>query len=217
MLRTLEEKIDPRHTAVIVVDVQNHFCHPEGENAKRGSNVKPLTDTVPRIAELVDAARDAGAMVVWVQLIHSEDSTSEARLEQWVRKGSMRDIEDLHCRAGTWNAGFYMIGPQPGEQIVVKHRYSAFIGTNLDLILRSRGIRTIVMTGFSSNVCVESTARDGFMLNYYVVFTSDCTATANPERHQSTLENMDDLFGEVRTGSEITDVWARMRAAVPAD
>src|SRR5688572_3624947 len=112
MLYTLEEKIDPKHTAVIVIDVQNHFCHPEGALAQRGADVSPLVEAVPRIAELIEAAREAGTLVIFVQLLHTEQNTSEARWEHWMRRGSVMGPDDLHCRPGTWNADFYIVSPR---------------------------------------------------------------------------------------------------------
>jgi ureidoacrylate peracid hydrolase len=216
MLRTLEEKIDPQHTAVIVIDVQNHFCHPEGGLAKRGTDISPILETVPRIAELIDAARAAGTLVVFVQLLHNEQNTSEARWEHWMRRGSVMGSEDLHCRPGTWGADFYVVSPREGEPVVVKHRYGGFIGTDLDMVLKSNGIQTIVITGFSSEACVESTARDGFMLDYYVVFVSDCTASARMDRHAVTLRNIEDNFGLVCASQDIRDIWAPVAVTVPS-
>jgi len=101
--------------------------------------------------------------------------------------------------------------------IVSKHRYGAFEGTDLDLVLRSRGIRTVIMTGVATNVCVETTARQAFLKDYYVVFASDCSATFSQAAHDATLHNIDQFFGEVVTSEQIMACWpaaaAQMRAA----
>ena len=101
--------------------------------------------------------------------------------------------------------------------IVTKHRYGAFEGTDLDLVLRSRGIRTVIMTGVATNVCVETTARQAFLKDYYVVFTSDCSAPFSQAAHDATLYNIDQFFGEVVTSEQIMACWpgveARMRVA----
>jgi ureidoacrylate peracid hydrolase len=105
----------------------------------------------------------------------------------------------------------------PDEVVVTKHRYGAFESTDLDLVLRSRGIRTVIMTGVATNVCVETTARQAFLKDYYVVFTSDCSATFSQAAHDATLHNIDQFFGEVATGEQVAACWpaaqARMRAA----
>jgi ureidoacrylate peracid hydrolase len=90
---------------------------------------------------------------------------------------------------------------------VTKHRYSAFYNTDLDSILRSNGIRTIVLTGVATNVCVETTAREGFVRDYYVVLVSDGTATYSAQDHEATLRNIDRFFGEVATIADIVSVW----------
>ena len=121
------------------------------------------------------------------------------------------------CEPDAWNGDFYEIGPQPDEVIVTKHRYGAFESTDLDLVLRSQGIRTVIMTGVATNVCVETTARQAFLRDYYVVFSSDCTATYRQPEHDATLRNIDQFFGEVVTSEQIMACWpaaeARLRAA----
>ena len=99
---------------------------------------------------------------------------------------------------------------------MTKHRYGAFESTDLDLVLRSQGIRTLIMTGVATNVCVETTARQAFLRDYYVVFTSDCTATYDQADHEATLRNIDAYFGEVVAAAQVQACWqsepARLRA-----
>lgn len=206
MLSTLVEKVEPKHTALIIVDVQNDFCHPDGAVAKSGQAVSDAQAMVPRLMELIEAARSGGTLVVFVQVTHNELNSSEV----W-REKQLRSEHIPNCVEGTWGAEFYMIVPIPREPIVTKHRYSAFAGTNLDLILRSNGIKTLVMTGVSTNVCVESTARDGFMHDYYIVFVSDCTAAYGIDRHLSTLANIESNFGIVVSDEELMSVWSKER------
>ena len=103
---------------------------------------------------------------------------------------------------------------QPGshEFVVTKHRYSGFVGTELDLVLRSNDIRTVVMTGEATNVCVESTARDAFMRDYRVAFVSDCTASTVQAAHDATLFTMDRHFGTVLSGEDVIGAWDASRA-----
>jgi ureidoacrylate peracid hydrolase len=97
--------------------------------------------------------------------------------------------------------------------VVTKHRYSAFVDTSLDLVLRSRGVRTIVVTGTATNVCVESTARHGHMLDYYVVLPADASATPDLPAHEATLHNVRKFFGTVVQADEVGAIW---RAATGA-
>jgi ureidoacrylate peracid hydrolase len=117
------------------------------------------------------------------------------------------------CVEGTWGCDFYGVAPQPGERVVVKHRYSAFHGTDLDLILRARGVRTVLLGGISTNVCVESTARQGYMLDYEIVFLADCCAAYSPEEHEAALRNITQHFGDVANEPEVVAAWAATTAA----
>ena len=112
------------------------------------------------------------------------------------------------CAEGSWGGDFYAgVRPAPGDPLVTKHRFNAFHNTDLDVILRAHGIRTIILTGVATNVCVESTARDGFMRDYYVVFTADGTATYAEDDHRATLRNIDRFFGQVADLAELRAIW----------
>ena len=157
---------------------------------------------VPTLRELIGSARRAGALVVFVRVSHDETTDSEVRLEH------RRERKAPVCVEGTWGVEWYAdLHPQPGDVVVTKHRFSAFINTPLDLILRSRGIKTIVLTGTATNVCVESTARDGHMLDYYVVLPEDGAATSDLPAHEATLHNIRRHFGDVVTAAEVRQVW----------
>jgi ureidoacrylate peracid hydrolase len=214
MLRTLDEKIDPKHAALIVVDVQNDFCHPDSPLARDGRDLSAAQAMVPRLVTLIDDARAAGVPVIFVQMVLTDATTSEVSREQRLRSRPHADPSDYICKEGSWGADFYLVSPLPGETIVKKHRYSAFVDTNLDLILRSMGIKTLIMTGVATNVCVESTARDGFMRDYYIVFAADCSACYWPERHDATLTNIEQTFGVVADADQLARVWSGVREAV---
>jgi ureidoacrylate peracid hydrolase len=110
---------------------------------------------------------------------------------------------------GTWGAEFYHgIRPGPGEIVITKHRYGGFTGTDLEIILGSLGAKTLVLTGVATNVCVESTAREGFMLDYDIVVVSDCCATVGRELHEGTLENIRLNFGRVASADEVVAAWS---------
>ena len=119
-------------------------------------------------------------------------------------------VEDgsLLCEEGTWGAEFYAgLQPQNGDIVITKHRYSAFLGTDLDMILRSRGIRSLLISGVGTNVCVESTLRDGYMRDYYIVLLEDCVGATNQALHQATLQNVTLHFGSVSNSKEVIKLW----------
>ena len=114
------------------------------------------------------------------------------------------------CRDGSWGAQFFDgIVPRSDEKVVVKHLYSAFINTDLSTILKAKGVESLLMTGVATNVCVESTARDGFMLDYYVTMVSDCMATSDAVLHEGTLENTRRHFGAVASARDIIQTWGQ--------
>ena len=173
-----------------------------------------------------DFVRYAGAGGDFNPLHHDEEYASPVVTEQKLRHGlpmekDGRPMKDAaYCLKGTWGAELYGIDARPGEEIIIKHRYSGFKGTNLDLILRSAGLQTVILTGVATNACVESTGRDVYMHDYYLVFVSDGAATTTAAAHQATLANIDQFFGQVATSDEIEAAWAaapaRLRAVAAA-
>jgi ureidoacrylate peracid hydrolase len=209
-MRTLPEVTIPAKTAVIVVDVQNDFCSPDGALGKAGQPTQAAMDMIPNLQRLLTAARAAKAPVIFIQTIHEDATDSEA----WV--GRMAGKSASICRKNTWGAEFTEVAPVPGEPVVIKHRYSAFINTRLDSILRTFKVENLIMTGVSTNVCVESTARQGYMLDYHIVFLSDCTAAYSQEEHDMALYNMKAHFGLVAKADDVIAVWKQTPALAPA-
>lgn len=193
----LRGPVSPEQTALLVIDVQNDFCHPKGTFGRAGLSLEATHQAVQRLKGFIDAVRSTGAAVIFVRTHHDHWTDSAVWDTRAVRN------EDPICATGTWGANFYEVEPAPGDLVVTKHRYSAFHSTNLDLVLRSRKIHHVLCTGFTTNVCVESTARDGFMLGYRTVLVSDCTAAPTPSEHESALYNVARYFGEVASSDEI--------------
>jgi ureidoacrylate peracid hydrolase len=204
VLQKFEDRIDPSHTAVLVVDIQNDFCSPEGYlGRKYGCDEAANEALAARNVSLTDTARDAGALIVWIQAIYDPIYLSAPML----MKARSRD-NDVRCVDGSWGAEFYKVAPKEGDLVVRKHRYSAFSGTALDNLLRRNGIRTTVVTGVSTNICVESTLREAFNLGYYVVIPRDCVAGNNAALHEATLQNVEFLIGDVTDSSNLIDHWS---------
>lgn len=204
----------PETTAIIVVDVQNDFCHPDGVSARKGNDVSAAVEMVPRLERFLADARAAGVTIVFIQTTHDLTVDSEV----WNTR--MGDVDtpayDPNCLTGTWGAEFYVVAPEDGEIVVNKHRYSAFAGTDLDMVLTTAGIETILLTGVATNVCVESTLRDGLFLEYNVALVPDCCATYWPELHESTIANVRGTFGAVLDSGELAEMWNRVAVAMPA-
>jgi ureidoacrylate peracid hydrolase len=219
-LGTLPEKVQGSRAALIVVDMQNDFCAPGGMMANEALDLSAVQKMAEELPAFIQAARDAGVLVIFVRNVYSSADNvylSDAWLEQAsrTRQGSYTRREV--CAAGSWEGDFYgNVRPQPGDPIITKHRYSAFHNTDLDTVLRANGIRSLILTGVATNVCVETTAREGFVRDYYIVLTKDGTATYSQADQEATLRNIDRFFGEVATMTEIEDIWKK-RSNNPPD
>jgi ureidoacrylate peracid hydrolase len=169
-----------------------------------------------RLPGLIEAARQAGALVVFVRNVYSSEDNlylSDSWLEQASRRRGRSYTEREVCAAGSWEGDFYGdLRPAENDPVITKHRFSAFHNTDLDTVLRSNGIRTIVMTGVASNVCVETTAREGFVRDYYVVFLEDGTAAYVREDHDAAVRVIDRYFGEVADVAEVEGLWRNQEA-----
>ena len=213
MLTTLGEKVDPSHTALIVVDVTNDFCAEGGYLHKERGNLEPVQAMVPRLLDFIENAREVNLPIIYIQPIYNTKGNyylSDVWLEQYLRTSKGAFTKYPVCEPNSWGADFYDgIKPLPGEIVLHKHRYSAFIDTDLDLILRSKGIRTLIMSGVASSGCVQTTAIDGFMMDYYIVFLSDCSATFDEELHIASLRQVDRLAGEVVNARDVVKCWER--------
>lgn len=213
LLTGLDEIVDPAHTAVVVIDMQNDFCADQGYiHATQGADMSGNKPLAARIGKLVEAARAAGAMVIWVKAIYDHELLPAPMLSKMLVKGEGR----VCCASDSWGADFYEIGPEGDEQVVEKRCYSAFHNTQMDDILRRRGIRSLVMTGVATNVCVESTLREAFFHGYYIVMPPDCVGSANVALHDATIKSVEFIFGEVPGSDEVMAVWAGKAGAAAA-
>ncbi len=206
MLATLEAQVDPKQTAVLVVDIQNDFCAAGGTFDRSGKDLTFMRSVVPKVGSFLREVRHSGAKVIWIKMSLADQWIGDPWRVNLVR----RDLLSI-CVPGTWGEDYYEIRPAPGDIEVAKYRYSAFVGTNLELILKRLGIKTLIMTGMATNVCVESTARDAFMRDFYVVFLEDCLAAGTREAHEASLRTLGDSFGFVTSSSEVVTIWSNLR------
>lgn len=214
-MNDLRDKLDPRRSAVIVIDVQNDFCSPDGYMHREGHPLGMVGGMIPNLQALLRGAALAGVPRIFFQANYATKFNwylSPVWLERARRSNPQGGHLDYAvCEEGAW--GFEIIDdvrPNGADDEIVlkKHRYSGFVGTELDLILRSRSIESVIVTGVATNVCVESTARDAFMRDYHVVMPSDCCATYSDAEQDATLANIRQYFGLVVASKEVLDVWS---------
>ena len=213
IFESLDETVAAGHTAVVVVDMQNDFCAEGGYIHKRtGADMSANHALAARINELVEAGRAAGAEIVWIQANYEPRFLSG----QALAKRAQRQISAVCCEGGSWGWSFFEVAPQVGEIVIEKHTFSGFHGTELDRLLRFRGIRTLVMTGVATDVCVDSTLRDGYFNGYYIVVPADCVGSHVRHLHDATLESVGAHFGSVTTQADLIACWkaAGLREAV---
>jgi ureidoacrylate peracid hydrolase len=197
------EELDPRRTALVIIDMQELFCAPGGAAEVPGSR-----DIVDPINALTAELRTLGVPVIWV--LHANSQT--AGRSDWelffnyivaddVRQ---RTLESLAPgRQQVWSG----LTVDPTDTTVIKNRYSALISgsSGLERLLRSLDVDTLLVAGTKTNVCCEATARDAMMLDFKVVMVSDCCAALSEDEHRSALENMIQQFGDVMTTPEILE------------
>ena len=212
LLSTLEQKAAPANAALLVIDVQNDFVADGGFFDKIGADVKTVQKSMPNLERLVGQSRQAGVPVIFVQAIYDPQYLSAPMRE----RNQRRTVEMPRCLTGSWGADFYSVRPAPGEPVVIKHRYSAIINTELDTLLKSRGIRSLLLAGVATDTCVESTGRDAYFIDYYVTIVSDCCGAASESDHLGALKRFDRDYGAVVTSDDLVATWSRLGLFQPA-
>ncbi len=213
ILDNFADRLNPAHTALIIIDMQKDFCCDGFATSKAGRPLSAAKAIIPTLTDLLRSARATGVLVVHVGFETYPDHLSDSG--PWLTQRRRATFaSDKIAMTGTEGKEFIPeLSPEDGELKVMKHRYSAFKGTDLDMVLRARGIRTVVTTGVSTNVCVESTLRDAFESSYYVCVPSDGVASWDTELHNATLKTANARFGLVVTSDEIKSAWSGTAAA----
>ncbi|MGD9045366.1 MAG: cysteine hydrolase [Desulfobacterales bacterium] len=189
-------QLSSSNTALLVVDVQNDFCHNQGVFSKYKSvTLDHVEQAISNLSALIAKCREFKLPIIFIRTIHSNWTNSPSWLKRIEGVAEKMPI----CPPDSWGSNFFNVAPNEGDCIVTKHRYSAFIGTDLDLILKSQGIEYILVTGVATNVCVESTARDGYHRDYNVILIEDCCGAYDKAEHAATLNNISKFFGTVAT------------------
>jgi nicotinamidase-related amidase len=203
----LDEVLDPRRCATVVIDMQNDMVRPEGVIAATGLDMAGMYRILPLCAEFIGRSREAGVPVVHVQTTTLPNGASDS--PSWLRaKGSMVRTGDF-CIESTWGAQIAdEVAPLPGEPVITKHRSSAFRGTDLDLVLRSLNVETVVVIGEQTPGCVEATFRDAAYHDYYNVLVEDCIAAYDPEQHEASLL-IQRRRHDVCRAQDVYDIWQR--------
>ena len=193
--------IDPAKTAVVLIEYQNDFTSDGGVLHGAVEAVMDKTDMLENTKRVVDAARAAGATIMHAPITFAEGYNELSSHPYGILKG----VVDGHAFVkDSWGAAIVGdLAPQPGDIVIEgKRGLDTFASTNLDFILRSKGIETIALGGFLTNCCVESTMRTGYEHGYKVVTLNDCVAATSVEEHDNALAYDFPMFSEPMSSSE---------------
>ena len=205
MAHGMDFPVDPRKCALLVVDLQNDFLHPNGIFPRNGVKPAGAEGLIPALIPVIKECRRREVPVIYARMLIRRAPNGApvgAGLLPWYRPFLLSE----GLTPGSWGAGFVDELPAPDYE-VDKTRHSAFYHTDLEDILRGLGVEVLVLSGYQSHVCVESSARDAFFRDFKLLMLSDCMAAADPERHHATLRALS-LYGQVLDSKELLQRWS---------
>ncbi len=205
---SLETVLCERKSALILIDVQNEFCHPDGSFGQKGLDLSRVNGIIPPLRALIDTAHKKDVPVIFVK--NTEDFSTDA--EAWVCRpdGDENSPNEGVTRRGTWGAEIYALEPTAEDIILEKHRFSAFHNTPLNTILQSLGVQTTVFGGLATNVCVLTSATHAVMNGYHVVLAEDGCAAWFQDVHDFALKNIRLFVGKVVPSADIIGCWEKL-------
>ena len=197
----LASLVPPQHTPLLVIDMKRFFTD--------RPQCPPLDEMLPRLRRLIDAARAAAVPLVFTKVVIPKERWTDPWAQQFPAF-----VQEVHAQGSPFHPDF---APQPGDVTLIKDRYSAFIGTGLEAWLRERGIRTVIVAGLVTDICVAGTARDAFQLDFHTITLSDCAAAGSQAKHDVSLESLAACFGRVCTSEEVLAAWQAAPALAAAE
>jgi ureidoacrylate peracid hydrolase len=207
----MQIRLNPTSSVLLIIDMQNGYCDENGAMSKRGMNVEPCKAIVPNISRIASLCRMKGIPVIYTKQEHilgdAEFVKKHYRFEPI--KGSHlygRLMGKPIPLKGTWDAEIVKsLQPESVDTVIPKQKFSAFFGTNLEVLLKMKEIDTLILTGVNSNVCIESTARDAYFREYNVIVVKECIAAPKEmeDLHLATIRNVEKYLGWVISMDEL--------------
>ena len=213
-------RVSVEETAIVVIDMQNAYASKGGYVDLAGFDISGAAGTIGQIAKVLETGRQAGVLIVYLQNGWDPDYVEAGGpgSPNWHKSNALKtmrarpELQGQLLAKGGWD--YELVGPlapQPGDIVLPKTRYSAFFNSGLDSTLRARGIRNIVFVGIATNVCVESTLRDGFHLEYFGVMLEDATHHLGPDfMQQASVYNVEKFFGWVSTVADFCGTFGQI-------
>jgi nicotinamidase-related amidase len=207
----LKDTLTRGPTALVVVDMQNDFVSPRGKMAAFGFEIGCVRDSIPAIQRLLAGARALGWMVIHTAMINEVEQNPLSWYRFWG--------EPSMTIRGTWGAEHIEeLLPRPGETVLAKYTYGAFVGTNLDTMLRRAGVQALVVAGTDVNICAGNTIHQGFALGYDIVAVADCLQcfSRNGRDHAEQLRHaglyvIENHVGQVVGSADLLETMAALR------
>jgi ureidoacrylate peracid hydrolase len=206
-------EIDFSKTAVIVVDMQNAFVHRGGYWDLAGWDISAIEKIIKPCQEIVYAARERGVKVIYLQMgcspdlsdIGGQDSPNWRKSRGLALIRQSPELKDKLYVYGSWGADIIEeLATKPGDTVIRKQKYDGFIGTNLDIVLRTYAVKYLLFVGTATNICVESTLRHAFFLEYFPILIADAVSQLGPSTTQeATIFNVQSIFGWVTTSEKL--------------
>lgn len=205
---SVEALLQPLQSALVIVDVQNDYCHPDGALTAMGHDPTAIQAALPAICRLVDRARSVAAPRIYVRTIHSHWFDTDG----WLARGRGGHVlladSSAFVQAGSWGAEFYGLAPAGDELVITKHRYSAFAYTPLELALQAKRVETVVLCGTQTNICVQATATDALFRGFTPILVADAVATSTDHQQAHALREFAEHLGHVVTVDQVLSAWA---------
>jgi len=208
-----EIEVDLAKSAIVIVDMQNAFASKGGTLDLAGADLSDAPRVVRTIRSVLEAGRKAGMAIVHLQVGYKPDLSNAGgtRSPNYYKETAMHlmctrpELKGKLLTEGSWDFALVdELAAQPGEIVITKTRYSGFAGTTLDSQLRVRGIQYLFFSGIAANVCVESTLRDAYFLDYWPILVADGTMAAGGQKmYEATLFNVESFFGWTVTSDDL--------------
>jgi ureidoacrylate peracid hydrolase len=198
-------KLNPNETALVLIEFQNDFTTEGGIFHGAVKGVMDSSNMLYNTVETVKAAREAGINIVYVPISFTADYHEVTPTPYGIMKGV---VHNGAFKKDTWGMKFVdVLAPEPGDIIIEgKRSFCGFASTNLDFVLRSRGIKNVVLAGYLTNCCVESTMRTAYDKGYNVISLTDCCATLSQAEHDNAIKSDFPMFSQPMSHTEFIAV-----------
>jgi ureidoacrylate peracid hydrolase len=208
----LRIKLNPASTALLVIDIQNDFCNPSGLMASMGKDVSGMDAMIEKIRQLAALCKEVGIPIFYTQQIYDRAKLTDLQKEQYDLDGKM-----VTCDIDGDGYKFYKLNPS-ADRIFPKYTYNVFSNADLRNELSSCGIKTLIITGVSTQICVETAIRNGFDIGYKIVVPRDLVATTSkdPDTQERTLRLVEKTYGVVVDSAEVMAILQAKRTLTDA-